>query len=433
MLHRFAVSEPDADVETEDDGVVVPPAPERKWLLTQLAAMVKKFGPDRVLVGPMPWPDETWFPDKWGGGEASMRRLIRRLMSYAGMPEDPVEVVVEDDAEASGVAGGGSYAAVWFLGRRNGVVRFAAQASALRSPLIVVPHAARAVAEAFLRMGGVTVTDETGAQRLVDLAGVYLGFGVLTVNAAIRHLTGAQTGFRSTRSRSRLGVLAPQSIAFAFAAVTVARRLPDKDARRIAKSMQANPAEFFRAARALLKAREPSVAEVLALPVPDRWPEPPNLDELRAPLSDDGDDDAEPEVRRDEDKGVTAMNAGKPVFRVERSKALRLGKMLALPVVMLGMLASRMNVGIEIPMWQVGVVAVVLGLLGLGVGRLLPDSRCSEPKCGVPLAAEDKVCGRCGGTVMGVIHHPKERLAAEEALTTAPKTTSESANSEPTA
>ncbi|MBL4685147.1 MAG: hypothetical protein JKY37_11200 [Nannocystaceae bacterium] len=412
------MSEPDADVETEDDGVVVPPASERKWLLTQLAAMVKRFGPDRILVGPMPWPDETWFPDKWGGGEASMRRLIRRLMSYAGMPDDPVEVIVEDDAEASGVAGGGSYASVWFLGRRNGVVRFAAQASALRSPLIVVPHAARAVAEAFLRLGGITITDETAAQRLVDLAGVYLGFGVLTVNAAIRHLTGAQTGFRSTRSRSRLGVLAPQSIAFAFAAVTVARQLPDKDARRVAKSMQANPAEFFRAARTLLKVREPSVAEVLALPLRDRWPEPPNLDELRAPLS--VDDDGEPEVRRDEEKGVTEMNTGKPVFRVERSKALRLGKMLALPVVMLGMLASRMNVGIEIPMWQVGVSALVLGLLGLGVGRLLPDSRCSEPKCGVPLAAEDKVCGRCGGTVMGVIHHPKERLAAEEALTTSP-------------
>jgi predicted amidophosphoribosyltransferase len=64
----------------------------------------------------------------------------------------------------------------------------------------------------------------------------------------------------------------------------------------------------------------------------------------------------------------------------------------------------------------VGLTAAVLGILGLGVGRLLPDARCSEPKCGQPLAKDATVCPRCGGTVSGVIHHPRERLAAEEAL-----------------
>ncbi|MEM6993824.1 MAG: hypothetical protein AAF721_25140 [Myxococcota bacterium] len=411
------MTEGPSETATEDDGVVVPPPAERKWLLTQLAALVKRFGPERLLVGPMPWPTEEWFPDKWGGGEASMRRLVRRLMGYAGMPDDPVEVIVDDDAQASGVAGGGSYASVWFLGRSDGVMRFAAQASALRSPLIVVPHAARAVAEAFLRVGGIAISEEPSAQRIVDLAGVYLGFGVLTVDAAIRHLTGAQTGFRASRQRSRLGVMAPQSVAFVFAAAAVARGLSDKECRRIARSMQPNPAEFFRAGRQLLLDRDPSVAETLGLPDRDRWPEAPDLRELKAPLPDDDeDDDAEPEQRRDEDKGAVGMNEGKPIFRVERSKALRLAKMLAMPVAMLGMLAGRMNMGIDVPMWQVGLAAAGLGLVGLGVGRFLPDSRCSEPKCGVALSAEDTTCPRCGGTVMGVIHHPKERLAAEEAL-----------------
>ena len=72
-----------------------------------------------------------------------------------------------------------------------------------------------------------------------------------------------------------------------------------------------------------------------------------------------------------EDKGVVGMNEGKPVFRVKRSKALRLAKMLALPVAMLGMLAGRMNTGIEIDMGKVGMAAAGLGLLGLIVGRFL--------------------------------------------------------------
>jgi len=410
-------AEPEAEPETEDDGVLVPPPQERQWLLQQLAAMVKRFGPDRLLVGPMPWPNEDWFPDKWAGGEPSMRRLIRRLMMYAGLPDDPVEVTIEDDGQGGGgVAGGGSYASVWFVGRKNGVMRFAALATSLRSPLVVVPAAARAVAEAFLRVGGIAVKDDGGGQRLVDIAGAYLGFGVLTVDAAIRHLTGAQTGFRSTRSRSRLGVLAPQSLAFVFAAATVARQCPEKEAKRIARSMQPNPRAFFNAARSLLQEREPPLAEALGLPAPDDWPESPDYDELRAPLDDDVAEDEPPEERRDQDKGVVGMNEGKPVFRVERSKALRLAKMLAMPTVMLGMVAGRMNMGIDIPMWQVGVAAVGLGALGLGVGRLLPDSRCSEPKCGATLGKDDEVCPRCGGSVMGVINHPKERLAAEEAL-----------------
>ena len=404
------------ETETEDDGVLVPPPEERRWLLDQLAAMVKRFGPDRLLVGPMPWPNEEWFPDKWAGGEPSMRRLIRRLMMYAGLPDDPVEVTIEDDGQGGGgVAGGGTYASVWFVGRKGGVMRFAALATSLRSPLVVVPAAARAVAEAFLRVGGIAVKDDGAGQRLVDIAGAYLGFGVLTVDAAIRHLTGAQTGFRSTRSRSRLGVLAPQSLAFVFAAATVARQCNDAEAKRIGRSMQPNPRAFFNAARSLLQERQPPLPDALGLPPRDEWPAPPDYDELREPFDDDEEDEA-PEERRDQDKGVVGMNEGKPVFRVERSKALRLAKMLAMPTVMLGMVAGRMNMGIDIPMWQIGIAAAGLGILGLGVGRLLPDSRCSEPKCGVALRKDDEVCPRCGGTVRGVIAHPKERLAAEEAL-----------------
>src|SRR5688500_17801916 len=79
------------------------------------------------------------------------------------------------------------------------------------------------------------------------------------------------------------------------------------------------------------------------------------------------------EVRRDEDKGVQGMNKDKPVFRVERSKAMRLAKMFGLPVILLGMLAGRMaHTGLEIEMWKVFLIAGGLALMGLAIGRLLP-------------------------------------------------------------
>jgi hypothetical protein len=252
----------------------------------------------------------------------------------------------------------------------------------------------------------------------VDVTTVYLGFGLLTTDAAVRHGAERAGGFRLTRTKSQLGVLGPQAMAFVLGVQAVARGLDRSGRRRIAKPLQPNQAGFFRAALALLDARTPSVAHALALPPPAQWPDPPDLESLTAPLPDDEGDAPEQaqEIRRDHDKGVSGMNAGRPVFRVERTKALRLAKMLGLPAVLLGILVNRMNMGIDVPMWQVGAVAAGLALLGLVIGRFLEDVRCSEPKCGEPLTRELEVCPRCGGTVRGVIHHPKERLAAEDAL-----------------
>ena len=106
---------------------------------------------------------------------------------------------------------------------------------------------------------------------------------------------------------------------------------------------------------------------------------------------------------------------------IERSGALRMAKLLGFPVLLLGGLFSRGNFGVEVPMEIVMPAAIVLGLLGMGVGSLFTDRRCSEPKCGVALKVDDELCPFCGGVVMGVIKHPNERLGAEEDLTRAGK------------
>jgi hypothetical protein len=200
-----------------------------------------------------------------------------------------------------------------------------------------------------------------------------------------------------------------------LALVIEARGLDARARRAITTRIGDNCAVFVSAASEVIGALQPGAALRLAIPPRASWGDPPTLSMLAGALDDEG-PAASQELRRDEEVGVTGMNADRPVFRVERSKALRLAKMLGLPVLLLGMLAGRMQMGVEIEMWKAMSIASGLALLGLAIGRMLPDSRCSEPKCGEPLDREATVCPRCGGRIAGVIHHPRERLAAEEAL-----------------
>jgi hypothetical protein len=415
------VSEPEqpepaeASASDEDDDLLLPPAPARAWLLEQLGVLVKARGVGPLASAPLVEPIPEFFPDPWAGGEASVRRLAKRLLRYAGIEAMPVKVAVLDEGNAPASGSGG----VSFEGLRQGTLEFAVQTAAMRDPMLLVPAMARAVAEAYRRVHRLPIGTEAPHQRLVDVTAVYLGFGLLTANAALRMAgSGGGWGRRSTRTRTRLGVLDPQSVGFLLAVQLHVRGMQGKELRAVLRKLEPNPAAFVRAAAPVLDSLQPRQAEQLGLPPREHWPPAPELAVLTAPFSvEDAGDEAEPEERKDEDRGVQGMNAGKPVFRVERSKALRLAKLLALPVFLLGMAASRMQVGdMNFPTWQAGVAAAVLGVLGLAVGRLMPDRRCSEPKCGQTLDLEMTACPRCGGTIMGVIHHPRERLAAEEAL-----------------
>lgn len=405
-----------APPEDDEDDLLLPPAPARAWLLEQLAALVKARGVGPLATAPLVEPTPEFFPDPWAGGEASVRRLARRLLRYAGIEGMPVAVTVVDEGTAPAAGTGG----VAFEGLRQGTLAFAVQSVTLRDPLILVPAMARAVAEAYRRVHRLPMGTESQQPRLVDVTAVYLGFGLLTANAALRMGgSGGGWGRQSTRTRTRLGVLDPQSVAFLLAVLLHVRGVKGKELRAVLRKLGANPAAFVRAAEPVLEGLQPPVAEQLGLPAREQWPPAPELAVLTALMPGEAEAEAAaPEERKDQDRGVQGMNAGRPVFRVERSKALRLAKMLALPTVMLGMLAGRVQIpGIEqLPIWQAGAAAAVLGVLGLAVGRLMPDRRCSEPKCGQALDAALTECPRCGGTIMGVIHHPRERLAAEEAL-----------------
>lgn len=406
-----------------DDGILLPKAPEREWIAERLATLVAKAGFEHLVLSPLLEANETFFPDPWQGGERSFTRLARRLLTYADLPQAVVEVKIHKDDDVGGsVAPAGIGAQIWFVRKHGNTIHLAARASTLRDPQILVPAMARTVAEAWRAWHGLTQSDAVLEQRLTDLTAIYLGFGLLTTDAAVRHGAERSAGFRLTRTKSSLGVLPPQALCFALALCLSARQAPKKERNRIAKRLQPNQAGFLRTGLTLLS-DDPTFVHALNVPAKATWPAPPELATLVEPFESVimqaehlGEEPEEPEERHDEDTGVAGMNEGRPVFRVERSKSLRLAKMLALPTVMIGMLLGRMQTGIDIEMWQMGVAAAVLGGLGLGIGRFLRDLRCSEPKCQQTLDPDASTCPRCGGTIAGVIAHPKERLAAEEAL-----------------
>lgn len=445
--------------EAEPQHVTLPPPPEREWLLTQTAELLAREGHAAYLRAPMLEPTPAWFPDRWAGGEASVRRLLLRLLRYAGHPNIDVEVVIheEDPARRGEVQNKpapmrNKDPVAWFVRReaKPEKLHFACEEAILREPENLVPALARAVAHAHRVLAGLQNPDN---QRLIDLTGVALGFGLLTTDACQRFYAKSAGGFRSTRAEFRLGALSVQDMSFLLALQFAARGTDKRTLRKLLGGIQPNQAAFVREALAWLEQLDPPVRERLKLPAQDRWPPAPDLAALTGPLDDprrraaspeqlvsgsgvfesaidDEDEEDEgqakdDEPRRDIDRGIRMANRGKPVFRIERSGALRMAKLLGLPVVLLGFLFARGEMGVEVKMEMVMPVGLALAVVGLVVGSFFTDRRCSEPKCGSKLGVEDLQCPLCGGQVMGVLKHPSERLGAEEELVRAGKITSE--------
>ncbi len=426
--------------EQGDDGLLLPPLDDRRWLLEQLRGLVAARGAGPLTTALLVEPSPRFFPDRWGGGEASMRRLLLRLCAYAGLGELRVAVAIYDAEPArrgevlgKPMARNGQELTVWLAGLVGGELRVGVEATAMMDPVTLVASAARVVTHAYRVVHGLMPLTGDALDPKIDLTTVYLGFGLLTADAALRFTTRTNTGaVNSRRTPLRLGGLPPQALCYLLAAQVHVRGEGRAERQRIARGLQTNQAAFFRHAYAAIERMDPPIATQLGVPAREQWPAPPSLAALTLAIPGD-DDPAEPETRRDEDHGVLGMNVGKPVFMVDRSMAPRLGRVLFMGCLMLGGVASRMSQGDGVGMSSIAVIAVGLGLGGLGIGRLFRDRRCSEPKCGGPLRPELRVCPRCQGDVVGTIKHPRERLAAEEAyLRALPSASTEAAaTSEP--
>ncbi len=397
----------------DDEEILLPPGGDREWILDALAELVQRRGPAHLVVAPLVDGRPEFLPDRWVGGEASVRRLLRRLMLYADLVGFDVKVeiyAVDDDRSRVGRPSGklAGVSELWLVEARAQRLSFAVEAKLLGEPAAVAGAAARAVADAYREVHGLRVKDPSDEQRRIDVTAVYLGFGRLTADASHRYPKGEKKPVRQ-------GLLSPKAVSFALAAVAAARGLDKRSIKAIGAGLQSNQRAFFRRSFEILRDTEPPMTVRLGLPPRGEWPEGPDLEDLTAPFEDEPEDEDE-EAAVAEDPGIIGANRGKPVFRVERRAGFRIARTLVMACVMLGGAATRPQMGELLTMQDVITAALVLGVAGFLLGSLFRERRCSEPKCGAPLKPEMSECPRCGGTIMGTIGNARERLAAEEAL-----------------
>jgi hypothetical protein len=384
---------------------------ERTWLLERSAELIAAAGFEGYVTAPLVLPDSRSFPEPWTADARSVRRVAMRLLGYAGL-ELGVELEVfagerrtEFDAHGVEQVVGHEGAAAWFAGIDAGVCLFGCEADQLDDPTGVVAAMAHEVAHAFRRHHGLEVDDHDLEERLTDLTTIYLGFGVLTTNAALRHRSAAfdvGTMVGHTWSRKQLGYLPPAAMAHALALWHFVRGDDAADRKAIMRVLEPNQAAWFKRALASLRDDAGAGALLDGLPARASWPAVWQVEDIELPPEDADEslDEAPGSVapRDDEPDGV--------VFRVRGRRTWGPGN-LGLAAAASGLLlaaATRDMSGALGVLVSGGILAFVFE----------PRGHCSDPVCNTRIARGADRCPGCRCRVVGEIDHRRERLDAEE-------------------
>jgi hypothetical protein len=396
------------------DVELIPPEGEREWVLDALRGLVQTCGHEHLVSTPVVLPQARCFPDPWHPDARGVRRLALRILRYAALDELDVEVEMFDDGGAAAAEPNALVrteahegAAAWFAGIVDHTCRFGANVSLLDDPSGVTAALAHETAHAFRHVQALVVEDRDLEECLTDLSTIYLGLGVLTANASLRHRSwsvasgGSSLGGHAW-STSQLGYLSPQAMCFGLAAFERVRARGQKEQRAIIDALGTNQAGFFKAAQRWLDREFQAPAalrERLGLPDPSGWPPPERLEELLAAVDDDVAEDP-PAVAPRSDRD---WNVGGKVHRVPLAPNPMFGFMIVLATV----IAS-------VPLFDARQELLALAVLVAGVvaarrvPRRFPRHECSACN-GLVLRGQAR-CGQCGGTVVGTLSRAEDRL-----------------------
>lgn len=370
----------ETDLELE-----LPPADVEDRLLAGLARLLEQCGWETLVSQPILHPDPKFFPDRWEPNLGGARRLLRRLMLYAGLGDLDLSVRSFTEAtwhefDARGVGHGGEGTLAWFAGIHDGVCRFGVNEAELRDAEDLVGTLAHEVAHAFRYARGVVVTDSRVEEKLTDLTAVYLGFGAFVLENSLVFRTGGYTrdGERLLWERKKRGYLSPAELALLFGAQLVARAMPERERKVVLSALSPNHRQLL--ADACVHFDEDADALRARLGVPDvaEHPPPLSLERFTSDLDDDEDDEDD-----DFEPDATARTA-------ERRSHDRAG-MLGL----LGASAPLLAASVA-PLegkWLLASI-VVAGATGIALGRALTRHTCSA--CSGRVASGAGECPDCG-------------------------------------
>jgi hypothetical protein len=257
-------------------------------------------------------------------------------------------------------------AAAWFGSIDDGTLHFGIEVDGLKDAEPLAGTLSHEVAHAFRHDHGLQVRSTDLEEKLTDLTTVYMGFGILTTNAAYRYRAKGDLNMAQW-SHSRGGYLSLDELSYLLAAQAVLRGF---EAQAVSRWLERNQAAVFAEAFSELSRDRAGLAKLVGVPV-DALPEPGKR-EIAPPR----------------------FNVGQTVSRVERTWAL--------PAATAG---AGVGIGLGLALWGLSPVAglaafVVLLVVAAAVGRRFRRDRCSHPYCRGPLGPEDLLCGRCGGQLV---------------------------------
>jgi hypothetical protein len=247
---------------------LVPDPGECEHLLAELATLIASAGSAKYLEAPIIEPSDRWFPDRRTPDVDGVERLLRRVLAYAGLGDLELTLEIDRFAEATGKVmmdgrpGGHEGTAAWFAGIRDGVCSFGVDTRGLEDPVGLIGTLAHEVAHAYRHAKELRQPVRLHEERLTDLTTIYLGFGILTVNATQRFRSG-QHGAGSWYSRAEGGYLGMQSMSYLLATQVMARGSAPSS---IGRSLATNQRACFKAACKQLEDRA-ALLQRLALPV----------------------------------------------------------------------------------------------------------------------------------------------------------------------
>ncbi len=377
---------------------LLPSDAEREHLLDELAALIEVAGAERFLAAPVVYNDDTSFPDRWDGDAASVYRLIRRLQVYAGLGEFGLEIWLGHYSEATvefdhrgqeitrhrGIAG-------WFAGIEDRTCIFGVDLTQLEQPESLAGTLAHEVSHAYRASLGVVDEDRDREERLTDLTTIYLGFGLLTANAALRFRSGKAEGLVTYWSTQQAGYLAPQSLCYLLAAQVVARGWDSAACKRLARRLELNQAACFRAACDSLE--RATLLERLGLPEPSAHPAERGLPAVEFD---------EPTLR---ELAVSELRDEQPGFRIAQ-RAITGPALVAGTIAAGGAAAAAMLHGFG-EVTSMGIALAPLALLLLFGPRRHFDA-CADPRCRVKLPPGVEVCHGCRRMIVGRLRRPRE-------------------------
>lgn len=235
-------------------GMELPVDERLRWILRRSATLLS-YGaePVRGLVT----PTADFFPDAFDRSPASIGRLLTRIQGHAGLKGVDLSLAIvtpEGEAVSASSCSTGACNAKGLASdskmrrlerRRDGSYVASIAATEVGHPSILTTALVRAVSAVFVAEAGVAEDLSRGElEPIIDLASIWLGFGVLATNGSYVYLKGC--GGVSVLSATRMPT---DELAMGLAVFCAAfADLPGCSDRIAAKHLDPTPREHFAAA-----------------------------------------------------------------------------------------------------------------------------------------------------------------------------------------